>query len=557
MIKLPEDPEIRIEISLIEHNGEKRIKVGTPKISCIINRIKEIKGYRWSKTKCCWHVPYNKESFQRLKMYFPDLVVINPIQSEGKTTETKEISLVDEVPPLKIPTEKTAAINDDKKVIGRAVEVEIDQEQKKLYLTLRSFSNEDICFIKEKLNPVWNPLSRIWTIDDSDANRLRLREFFKTRLIKKKKLSAPENLARIVILKNGRFSLSFGNDQDIIRILKYVAGTYWIKDEKLWLIPHNKYNYQKIHQELIRKNYKVMVEKESLKDKKTNIFNKTRKQNIREIPTEYLDKLKIKRYSASTIKTYTSCFKEFISYYYDREVANISEEEVRSYVLYLIKTKNISNSTQNLVINAIRFYYEKVKEGNKIILNIERPNNEKPLPKVLSEEEVVKIFSTIKNLKHRCLMFLIYSAGLRLSEAANLKIKDIQADRNLLMIRGGKGKKDRTTILSSKILQMLREYYKIYRPMNYLFEGTSGEQYSKRSIQAIFRTALLKAEIHKDASVHTLRHSFATHLLEAGTDIRYIQALLGHSSSKTTEIYTHVTTKGIDKIKSPFDNLNL
>ena len=187
----------------------------------------------------------------------------------------------------------------------------------------------------------------------------------------------------------------------------------------------------------------------------------------------------------------------------------------------------------------------------------QRPKKEKKLPIVLSEEEITEILRQISNLKHKCIIYIIYSAGLRLSEVTNLQISDIDSKRKVITIRGGKGKKDRITLLSETILELLREYYKEYKPQKWLFEGQKGGKYSPTSVQKIFKTALAKTKITKNASIHTLRHSFATHLLERGTDLRYIQELLGHSSPKTTEIYTHVTKKGIDKIKSPLDNLSI
>jgi integrase/recombinase XerD len=184
-------------------------------------------------------------------------------------------------------------------------------------------------------------------------------------------------------------------------------------------------------------------------------------------------------------------------------------------------------------------------------------NKEKTLPSVLSSEEVIEILKATENIKHRAILMTIYSAGLRISESINLKIRDIDSNRMQIRVEQGKGKVDRYTLLSEKTLLILRQYFKEYRPKVWLFEGLiKGEQYSTRSIQNIFQAAVKKAGITKDVSVHTLRHSFATHLLENGTDLRYIQNLLGHANSKTTEIYTHITTKGFDQIKSPLDKLD-
>jgi len=173
----------------------------------------------------------------------------------------------------------------------------------------------------------------------------------------------------------------------------------------------------------------------------------------------------------------------------------------------------------------------------------------------LSEEEVMRIINSVKNLKHKAILLTIYSAGLRISEVINLRIADIDSSRKTIIIKGAKGKKDRNSLLSEKLLIILRNYFKEYKPKDWLFEGQEGEQYAESSIQHIFHKACQDAKILKKATVHTLRHSFATHLLERGTDLRYIQELLGHSSSKTTEIYTHITHKGMEQIKSPLDNL--
>jgi site-specific recombinase XerD len=271
----------------------------------------------------------------------------------------------------------------------------------------------------------------------------------------------------------------------------------------------------------------------------------------------YANLLTQKRYSPNTQKTYMGYFSDFYKYFPFKDLDYITKDEINYYILNLIRTKNISPSQQNQRINAIKFYYEKVLGREKEYYDIHRPRREKHLPCVLSEEEISTLIKNTNNLKHKTILSLIYSAGLRISEAINLKIKDIDSNRNLIIIRAGKGKKDRTSILSEKILFMLREYYKRYKPSIYLFEGQNGDKYSAKSIQMVFKRSLQRSGIHKPATVHTLRHSFATHLLEHGTDLRYIQELLGHNSSKTTEIYTHITKRGIDKIVSPLDNINI
>ncbi len=209
-------------------------------------------------------------------------------------------------------------------------------------------------------------------------------------------------------------------------------------------------------------------------------------------------------------------------------------------------------------MNSLKLFFLNIQNKKLEIELIHRPKREKLLPNVLSKEEVKAILNAHKNIKHRMMLSLIYSCGLRRSELLNLKPNDIDSKRNLIMIKQSKGRKDRIVQLSEKILAMLRLYYQLERPKVWLFEGQqSGEQYSEKSLESVLKQALAKAKIKKPVSLHWLRHSYATHLLEAGTDLRFIQELLGHSSSKTTEIYTHVSTKSIQNIKSPFDDLEI
>jgi len=260
-----------------------------------------------------------------------------------------------------------------------------------------------------------------------------------------------------------------------------------------------------------------------------------------------------KRYSPNTINTYSEALKSFLTFCNTKAIKDITNEDVILYNNDYILKHNLSSSYQNQIVNAIKLYFKIVKETAIDIDKIHRPKREKTLPNVLSKEEVLKIIDSTENLKHKTLLALIYSAGLRISEALNMRPKDIDSVRMLIHVKNAKGKKDRYTLLSEKVLQLLREYYTIYKPKDYLFEGQFGGMYSSRSAQVILKQVAEKAGIKKTITLHTLRHSFATHLLESGTDLRYIQDLLGHSSPKTTMIYTHVTNDSLKKIKNPFD----
>lgn len=263
-----------------------------------------------------------------------------------------------------------------------------------------------------------------------------------------------------------------------------------------------------------------------------------------------------RRYSQNTIKTYSDALEVFFRFFQNKAIEDLTKEDLIQFNTDYILKKNLSSSYQNQVINAIKLFYRNRFNRSMEVDYIQRPRREKRLPNVLSKVEVKSILESPTNLKHRAMLSLIYACGLRRSELLNLTLKDILSDRNLLFIRQSKGKKDRVVPISSKLIDLLRDYYKAYKPKNWLFEGQqSGEKYSERSIQLVLNHAVTKAKINKPISLHWLRHSYATHLLESGTDLRYIQELLGHSSSRTTEIYTHVSTRNLQQIRSPFDDL--
>ena len=279
------------------------------------------------------------------------------------------------------------------------------------------------------------------------------------------------------------------------------------------------------------------------------------KQEVKESINEFYRYLRSQRYSHQTIKTYTSSVIKFFIYFNEKVPWEITQKDIIDFNNNYILRNSLSFSYQNQLINALKKYYEKVHNRHIKINEIERPRRRHPLPKVLSKEEVIKLLSTITNIKHRAIISLIYSAGLRRSELINLGVKDIDSDRMIIIIRNAKGGKDRIVGLSEKILSLLQKYYKQYKPKSYLFEGQNGGKYSSTSINNIFKRAKTRAGIKLKGGVHLLRHSFATHLHESGCDIRLIQELLGHKSSRTTEIYTHISTKSIKNVKSPFDDL--
>lgn len=270
-------------------------------------------------------------------------------------------------------------------------------------------------------------------------------------------------------------------------------------------------------------------------------------------PEEFYQKLELKKYALNTAKIYIGMFEKFINHFAgDIKLTEINDLMIRKYLQHLVQ-QNRSDSYLNQSINAIKFYYEVVKEMPNRFYDIERPLPAEALPKVLSKNQIRAMISSINNLKHKCILSLLYSAGLRRGELLNLKLTDIISDRMLIRVEQGKGKKDRYTLLGEQVLQNLRQYYLQAKPSYYLFEGSNGKKYSGSSVVKIVQRAASRARIRERVIPHMLRHSLATHLLEDGVDLRQIQILLGHNSIKTTEVYTHVAVKGMNKIKNPID----
>lgn len=266
--------------------------------------------------------------------------------------------------------------------------------------------------------------------------------------------------------------------------------------------------------------------------------------------------MRSRRYSDNTTDTYTDALRVFWLFCGDKALDAIDVGDVVAFNNDYILARELSSSYQNQVVNAIRLYFGEIRRRSLDLNLVHRPKREKMLPNVLSKEEVKAILEAPVNLKHRAMLSLIYSCGLRCGEVLRLKPDEVDSHRNVLIIKQSKGKKDRIVPLSLKIISMLRDYYKAYKPKTWLFEGLRpGEPFDERGLQRVLKQSVQKAGIRKPVTLHWLRHSYATHLLESGTDIRYIQVLLGHNSTKTTEIYTHVSTKSIQNIKSPFDDL--
>ncbi len=350
--------------------------------------------------------------------------------------------------------------------------------------------------------------------------------------------------------------IKFSYNKELQETVRKIKGITWSKTHKSWYVLYKKEKYHEIKiylNDYANLKYKKKSETGNCKNDSTKI-DPVYYSLVVPTVKKFMNYLQYRRYSSSTIKTYCESLKRFIIYV-KKPIEEITNEDLVNFNNDM-REMRFSYSLQNQVASALKLFFSKIESKSFDVEKIERPRREHRLPNVLSKQEVTDILNSLKNIKHKTMLSLIYACGLRRSELIGLKAIDVDSKRSLLRINQSKGNRDRVIPISEKIIEMLREYYKAYRPKVWLFEGArAGQKYSEQSLQSVFKKSLRDGGIKRRATLHSLRHSYATHLLEQGTDLRFIQELLGHKSSKTTEIYTHVSTKSLKNIRSPFDDL--
>jgi len=354
-------------------------------------------------------------------------------------------------------------------------------------------------------------------------------------------------------INNDEIQIKFDYDSELVKKIRMVEERRWEQNTKSWIIPNNSKS--------INTFIKLFIDEDIDWGSSFNIsiidYGEKNRNEIMIIQKELEKQMTLRGLSPKTKKAYLGHLRRFMEFT-NKSSIDIDKRDADNYLYYLLNEQKVSHSYANQTINAIKITFRDVLNKDCLVYELTRPKKENKLPNVLNEEEVLKILNALSNTKHKAILYLIYSSGLRVSEVVRLKAKDIDSKRMMIHIRLGKGKKDRYSVLSESALQILRRYYSEERPEEWMFPGANGDSFiTERTVQRIFQNACRKAKISRGFSVHSLRHSFATHLLEGGTDIRYIQELLGHSSTKTTEIYTHVTKSSISKIKSPLDRILL
>lgn len=347
-----------------------------------------------------------------------------------------------------------------------------------------------------------------------------------------------------------RILLRFAHDKTWNERIKKVPDARWSNTHKGWHIPDTEENRKKCG---IEPATALSVQQQKVQTSSIRLSANNKAQLLL-----YLEQLALKKYSKSTLQTYRNEFMQLLQLLKDIQVQDLTPEHLKRYMLYCVVKLQLSENTLHSRLNALKFYFEQVLKREKFFWEIPRPKRPLQLPKLLNEDELRKLFNALSNKKHKAMLFTAYSAGLRVSEIVNLKIKHIDSKRMQVLIERAKGKKDRYVNLSSVLLDILRKYIAEYKPKprEYLFESEQTfTAYPTRTVQQIFAKAKQKAGIMKDVGIHSLRHSFATHLLDKGTDIKYIKDLLGHFDIKTTERYLHVSKQKLVNIISPLDDL--
>ena len=380
----------------------------------------------------------------------------------------------------------------------------------------------------------------------------------------------------VIILRNlthrneACIAITFPYDVNMKNIVSTIQGVKWSQTNRCFYIPYSINNYKMLLYQFDKKHLRYdsrfFIHPSRIifntKEKKADTGKKTIKKTLDPGKIEIIHSFKKwmvqNRYSENTIRTYVSMIEIFLSFYADKKIVEIDLNDINKFNFDYIIKKGFSVSFQNQMVNAIKLFFFKMLEVEYDIEKVERPRKSNALPKVIAKEDVKKMLESIKNIKHKTALSLIYGLGLRRGELLNLRIVDIDSKRMLVYILNAKGNKDRSLPLSEKLLGLIKRYYLQYKPVYYLIEGPNeGQQYSATSLHKIFKQALKETNKNPTFTLHCLRHSYATHLLESGTDLRYIQELLGHKSSKTTEIYTYVSINSLKNIKSPLDDFDI
>ena len=472
----------------------------------IISVIKKMPGVSYSGTNKCWHVPCEEEVLKSILVSLRGKVDVDISAISSPSDSKRILNMQGRFPEVKDETKYQDEVFEHPRTVRRII------GQPGRY--------EEHCIVSFSVN---------------------------------------ETNGKLVIKFRGRY------DPGWIKEMRTFGKLYYDKVRKEWVLPWSQMTVDSLADYFMEKGIKIKIEKSTVsqlvkarrEEAGADIRDRTLNKRVSEGINRVRYFLNENRYSKSTIESYIASLELFFKFYDSRNPEVITDNDISGFFNEYILKNKYSTSYQNQIVSAIKLYYS-INRGNDInILKLVRPRRGRSLPKVFSKEEVKRIINSTPNQKHRLILLIIYSCGLRRSEVTNIRLRDLDRDRCILNIMQAKGMVDRIVPVPAIVWKKIDEYLEGYHPVIYLFEGQSGGRYSSESVYRVFKQSLGRAGIDKEVGVHSLRHSYATHLHESGLDIRYIQELLGHKSTRTTEIYTHISRRNIMEIRSPIEDMDL
>ncbi|MFN7775456.1 tyrosine-type recombinase/integrase [Flavobacterium sp.] len=561
-------------IRKIEHKGAVRIGIFFERNNAIQQQLKGI-GATYSKTFQCWYIDYNKAAYQQLKILFPDLQIQQPVAGETSSRDLPPIAQSElqlGLPPLVNNPEPIT----NKASLAHKLRLELLPPLGKYWVFKIRYVQSVVNQLKLVKGVYWHSTYKVYManrhpkVKEAVERILEVSNFFPENYLEKEVVFEGKSIVLRPHLENVKWMQVYVPAQLVLlEKIKRISMVRYSKPNACFLLPatpavvnalvvhfepHRVVIQSELPQGYVNRRNVVNKKQLDLARTKSHLFSKL-PEPAHYFVSNYMDTLMAVNYSVSTIRTYTQQFLQFLRDFEYRDPKDITYKETVRYLASLME-RGLSATSGHAMVNALLFYYNQVEQIPGYELKLPRPKKEKKLPTVLTKEECLLLFGVVENPKHKLLLLIGYGAGLRVSEIVNLEWRDILFAEHKIHIRNAKGKKDRMVMLPMRIVRSLEYYKETYQTKKYVFEGQfAGEPYSVRSVQEVMRMALKKTGLEKKATVHSLRHSFATHLLEHGTDIRYIQQILGHSSIKTTTIYTHISASAVNKIISPLDQI--
>ena len=570
-----------VTVKKVYHNDKWRIGLFFGFDEDLKQRARTI-GAVWSRTLRCWHLDYNAENYRKIKEVFPDHEVVKttddtlPAPAPGSTISHDTAPIV-EAPGLNaLPRPEVGEHKVEKPEPAGAKAVFLFTSGK--YWVVKVPYQEPVCkALKATKGVYWNSTHKAYMVYRHFASKVKVEAILGQPGLLPAEFTEEETIqhpqGEIVVeaftLEKKRMMVKLPNHPALVQHVKRLAGSRYSKDNQCYLLPASPSTMEnlaafsrnfgmtltnRLPEKYLNNRYAPNLKQVKLENALENLQRMTPQQGQTYVDA-LTDTMLAMNMSHNTIKNYGNAMLTFLRSNNFRNPAEISQAEVVRHLAGLMK-QGLSPSTGNMLVNALQFYYRNVLHLNRFEIELPRPKKEQKLPAVLTEAECISLFAQISNPKHTMMIMLAYGSGIRVGELVTLTWADILFAEHKIHIKGGKGKKDRMVMLPWSLMAGLEAYRSLTQSEKYVFEGQyKGEPYSESSVRQIMKRAVIASGLEKKATPHTLRHSFATHLLEAGTDLRFIQALLGHSSIKTTTIYTHLTPKGTERITSPLDRI--